>query len=618
MNQPTTIAGSARYCGCDPAWFADYVRPHLPGIPTDIHAEFEWSLELNQLILALLEKPLAAFHLANFKAYGPTPQRFPIAPITLLFGPNSAGKSSLLQAMLYVGHAIEKGDLSPRYLKGAGTTIDLGKWRDWVHGKDEDAVVQFGFEFSHLRRAPGKDTPPTQWWVALRHGRILSATLHHNGHELLHFIPDSNKREIFRCVRANVTATFFQSLASEIPPRFELHKTPWSDWPESDRQTAAKTMLGVLEKSELKLQGLVPDGFSAPDSPADSSQSREVRLANECRAETSRFLDHVAGSIRGYFKSIDFLSSQRVAPGRDFENLDKSSLNYWHNGGIQWANLAEYEEVRDEINQWFARLHGPKTKPRGLPYLEFSSVSDFNAIAVESAVEGIAHDYLTERQNAHEEDKATAENDKKPEEDRKAAADRVAFPFDQMDASEITKRVMAELAKNRRAVANRHLVIRDKSKRSTVLVTPTEIGVGPQYLVPVMVHTMEGGGRVKIIEEPEQHLHPAMQVEFADFAIRHAFNPRKATNWNNQSLIFETHSEHFVLRMLRRIRESSEGAADYPEDYIPKIRPDQIAVVYTEPRPDGTVLRHLKITADGDFIDRWPAGFFTERADELF
>ena len=34
----------------------------------------------------------------NFKAFGPN-QEIPFAPITLLFGPNDAGKSSILQAM---------------------------------------------------------------------------------------------------------------------------------------------------------------------------------------------------------------------------------------------------------------------------------------------------------------------------------------------------------------------------------------------------------------------------------------------------------------------------------------------------------------------------------------
>ena len=57
-----------------------------------------------KLDLAVLNREIAAIHVANFKAFGKTVQRFPIAPITLVFGPNSAGKSSLMQALLFASH----------------------------------------------------------------------------------------------------------------------------------------------------------------------------------------------------------------------------------------------------------------------------------------------------------------------------------------------------------------------------------------------------------------------------------------------------------------------------------------------------------------------------------
>jgi len=32
----------------------------------------------------------------------------------------------------------------------------------------------------------------------------------------------------------------------------------------------------------------------------------------------------------------------------------------------------------------------------------------------------------------------------------------------------------------------------------------------------------------------------------------------------------------------------------------------------------GTSVKHLRVDSDGEFIDRWPRGFFAERAAELF
>jgi len=45
------------------------------------------------------------FYIGNFKAFGKT-QKIPIKPITLIFGPNSSGKSSILQSLLFAQHIL--------------------------------------------------------------------------------------------------------------------------------------------------------------------------------------------------------------------------------------------------------------------------------------------------------------------------------------------------------------------------------------------------------------------------------------------------------------------------------------------------------------------------------
>lgn len=43
-----------------------------------------------------------ALHLGNFKAFGGA-QRAPLRPLTIVFGPNSSGKSSIIHSLLF-GH----------------------------------------------------------------------------------------------------------------------------------------------------------------------------------------------------------------------------------------------------------------------------------------------------------------------------------------------------------------------------------------------------------------------------------------------------------------------------------------------------------------------------------
>ena len=112
---------------------------------------------------------------------------------------------------------------------------------------------------------------------------------------------------------------------------------------------------------------------------------------------------------------------------------------------------------------------------------------------------------------------------------------------------------------------------------------------------------------ITAIEQPELHLHPAMQVELGDLFA-------KSVNQGRVFLI-ENHSEHLMLRLLRRIEETHSD--ELPEGK-PPLRPRQVSVVFIE-QIDGAVrATPLRIDETGEFIDRWPHGFFHERAAELF
>ena len=84
---------------------------------------------------------------------------------------------------------------------------------------------------------------------------------------------------------------------------------------------------------------------------------------------------------------------------------------------------------------------------------------------------------------------------------------------------------------------------------------------------------------------------------------------------DGRAFLLENHSEHLMLRLLRRIEETHNG--ELPEGK-PALRPDQVSVVYLD-QVDGEVqATRLQIDETGEFIDRWPHGFFEERSDELF
>ena len=85
---------------------------------------------------------LTGITLENFKAFK-EPQFIPIKPITLVFGPNSAGKSSIMHALAFLKHVdATKGHCDPDSVEFGWEKIKLGFWQNLVHGHDASAVMK--------------------------------------------------------------------------------------------------------------------------------------------------------------------------------------------------------------------------------------------------------------------------------------------------------------------------------------------------------------------------------------------------------------------------------------------------------------------------------------------
>ncbi len=113
-----------------------------------------------------------------------------------------------------------------------------------------------------------------------------------------------------------------------------------------------------------------------------------------------------------------------------------------------------------------------------------------------------------------------------------------------------------------------------------------------------------------MVQQPELHLHPALQSSIADIFIEELNE-----NVGSQFLI-ETHSEHLLLRILRRIRESEKQKC---LSQLLELDNTQVAVYYFNPHVGGeTHVSSLPISPIGDFYTDWPRGFFEERNNDLF
>ena len=130
----------------------------------------------------------------------------------------------------------------------------------------------------------------------------------------------------------------------------------------------------------------------------------------------------------------------------------------------------------------------------------------------------------------------------------------------------------------------------------------TDVGFGVSQILPVLTlcyYAPEGS--ILILEQPEAHLHPKAQSELADVLIDVVKN-------RNIQIILESHSEHLLLRLMRRIAEGEECEEG--------ISVDKTAFHFCQIHDGNSQAEQLKVDEYGN-ISNWPKDFFGDEMGDV-
>jgi hypothetical protein len=354
-----------------------------------------------------------------------------------------------------------------------------------------------------------------------------------------------------------------------------------------------------------------------------SKGNRKEDIAQAVRFVLPRTLNDLikglADALADELKQLQYLGPLRSFPPRHLAFAEHEDANWYAGGGYAWDVVRKDSIVRAQVNEWLgADKMKTKYQLKVLDYyssdslpgrLESAIVNRYHAMykhALEQGPDGFpdhsdvvatAFEYgqsVAEQMN--EADLEYEQTLSKHEIEMLENPARLQDPH--LEAAFLADHIDQHTATDSRLRAPMtELVLFDE--RTKTVVTHRDVGIGISQVLPVLVAAYGSEGKLIAMEQPEIHLHPALQAELGDVFIEAALGERRNT------FILETHSEHLILRLMRRIREG-------------KISPDDIGVVFVEPLAHGSRFVELRIDEEGDFIDEWPGGFFEESFNEKF
>ena len=136
-------------------------------------------------------------------------------------------------------------------------------------------------------------------------------------------------------------------------------------------------------------------------------------------------------------------------------------------------------------------------------------------------------------------------------------------------------------------------------QKSGTLVNVADSGIGLSQVLPLLVQSaLAGRNSTVIAQQPEIHLNPAQQTVATDFLVERAVAGVR--------VIIESHSEHVLLRLRRRIAEG-------------KISADEVAIYFVDHNGSETRIRPITMGGMAQLSQQeWPIGFFGEQLDDAF
>lgn len=593
---------------------------------------------------------LEEIQLENFKCFGER-VKIPLAPITLIFGPNSSGKSAIIQALQLMKQSIGSGSpLKPKSDEPGG--VDLGSFQELLfeHNLRRTLVI-------HFRVASLIKGCPNLWMRgdSSRRGFSLEYSFKR---------PSSDENVSLRRISLGlgesdeIFASFGVKGRSEVSDKslrctyLDMHNRYWEQiYDAFNTQEHREYQKRMLEAFRRDVTGLWEDyepdygdhdifevmhllGYQElrwPDiRDEEPNEDGEFEI---CEHNWKRFEEHVAEVLQRLDRAMDFYSSPfsmeaftarlseyfagfRIVPseglgsesvardGRFLPELLKRELGifFLYHSSRTPGTLCVAPDYLPEYADGLSNSATDSAAPGSKQTHEWDDMWDLKAL-MESSAEQLRNILRTmwhigpirptpERlfRFTWTSPSGISIVSRWPEllYREPSLTDQVNNWLDRLDIGYSLK--IDRVAPDRDIFEVRLI---DRKGPEDMEVSFSDVGFGISQVLPLVVIAVAAEWRLLCIEQPELHVHPGLQAYIADLFVE-SMQKRK------NRFVIETHSEYLILETQKLIRKK-------------KLKAEDVSVLYVQRGEKGSTVQRLRLDEEGEFIDDWPGGFFPER-----